>query len=122
MNSQVLPVLWFLAILALIPLALWLLKRSPLGSGLANTQMRLVCILPLSPSQKLLTVEVGEGEDRRWLVLGVTPQQIQTLHVMPPQAALPTAAVAGGFAAQLRQRMGREGQGLEQTSGGSHAQ
>ncbi len=107
MNSQVLPVLWFLAILALIPLALWLLKRSPLGPGLANAQMRLVSILPLSPSQKLLTVEVGEGEDRRWLVLGVTAQQIQTLHVMAPQAILPAAPEAGGFAAQLRQRLAR---------------
>ena len=119
MNSQVLPVLWFLAILALIPLALWLLKRSPMGSGLANAQMRMVAILPLSPSQKLLTVEVGEGEDRRWLVLGVTAQQIQTLHVMPPQASLPAAADAGGFAAQLRQRLAR-GQGDGQGDG--HAQ
>jgi len=115
MNSQVLPVLWFLAILALIPLALWLLKRSPLGPGLANAQMRLVSILPLSPSQKLLTVEVGEGEDRRWLVLGVTAQQIQTLHVMPPQASLPAAAETGGFAAQLRQRLAR-------SNGDGHAQ
>ena len=120
MNSQVLPVLWFLAILAVIPLALWLLKRSPLGSGLASTQMRLVSILPLSPSQKLLTVEVGEGEDRRWLVLGVTAQQIQTLHVMPPQASLPATPAAAGFAMQLRQRMGGEGQG--QGKGGGHAQ
>lgn len=116
MNSQVLPVLWFLAILAVIPLALWLLKRSPLGSGLANSQMRMVSVLPLSPSQKLLTVEVGEGEDRRWLVLGVTAQQIQTLHVMPPQATLPTSQVAeGSFAAQLRQR-------LQRGNGDGHAQ
>jgi len=29
--------------------------------------------------------EVGQGEDRRWLVLGATAQNITTLHVMPPQ-------------------------------------
>lgn len=106
MNSPYLPFLWFVAIVALIPLALWLLKRSPIGSAMGQSQMRLVSALPLSPSQRLLTVEVGQGEDRRWLVLGVSAQSIQTLHVMPPQAELPAAA-QGGFAEQLRQRLGK---------------
>ena len=32
-GSRFTSLLWFLAILALIPLALWLLKRTPLGGG-----------------------------------------------------------------------------------------
>jgi len=106
MNNQLLPLFWFVLILALIPVALWLLKRSPLGGALAQGQMRTVAVLPLSPSQKLVTVEVGQGEDRRWLVLGVSPQHIQTLHVMPPQAELETPA-GGNFADQLRKRLTR---------------
>ena len=38
----------------------------------------------MATNQLLLVVEVGQGEDRRWLVLGATAQSITTLHVMPP--------------------------------------
>ena len=78
-------VLWFLAIVAMIPITLWLLKRTPMGSGTTNQLMRTVAVLPLSPSQRIVTVEVGQGEERRWLVLGITPQTISTLHTMNPQ-------------------------------------
>lgn len=86
MSNGLMPLLSFIAILAMIPVALWLLKRTPLGGAGAHGVMRTVAVLPLSPSQRLLTVEVGSGEDRRWLVLGVTAQQITTLHTMAPQA------------------------------------
>jgi flagellar protein FliO/FliZ len=96
-------VLWFLAIVALIPVTLWLLKRTPMGSGQTNHMMRTVAILPLSPGQRIVTVEVGQGEERRWLVLGVTPQHISTLHSMEPQddAAQPNAAHPAASFAQL---------------------
>jgi flagellar protein FliO/FliZ len=92
-------VLWFLAIVALIPITLWLLKRTPMGNNSTNHLMRTVSILPLSPVQRIVTVEVGQGEERRWLVLGITPQNISTLHTMDPQddaiaPATPTTAAA----------------------------
>ena len=76
---------WFIAILALIPVALWLLKRTPAGGAAAQGLMRSVAVLPLAPNQRLVTVEVGRGDARRWLVLGVTGQSITTLHEMAPQ-------------------------------------
>ncbi len=91
MNSSLVPVLWFLAILALIPLVLWLLKRTPLGGGAQGGHLKTVAQLVIAPSQRIVIVEVGHGDDREWLVLGITGQQIRTLHVMPPQA---DAAVA----------------------------
>ena len=91
MTSTLTPLLWFIAIIAMIPLALWLLKRTPMGGATAQGTMRTIAALPISPNQRLLTVEVGQGDDRRWLVLGVTPQQITTLHVMPPQADVPAS-------------------------------
>lgn len=91
MNNGLLPFLWFLAIVALIPLALWLLKRTPMGGAGGNGQMRVVAQLPIATNQRLLTVEVGQGEDRRWLVLGVTGAQITTLHAMAPQPEAPAA-------------------------------
>ncbi len=81
--------LWFALIIALIPLALWLLKRTPMGGAAAHGILRSVAALPLSASQRIVTVEVGHGESRRWLVLGVTPQSITTLHEMAPQVDLP---------------------------------
>ena len=82
--------LWFVAILVAIPLALWLLKRTPLGGSGGAGVMKSVAMLPLSTSQRIVTVEIGSGDDRRWLVLGVTPGSITTLHTMAPQdAALP---------------------------------
>ncbi|WP_077035937.1 flagellar biosynthetic protein FliO [Pelomonas sp. KK5] len=101
MNNSLLPFLWFIGILCLIPLALWLLKRTPLGGTSHSGSMRVIAALPISPSQRILTVEVGQGEDRKWLVLGVTGQQITTLHVMPPQAEAPGAVQQASFAQLL---------------------
>jgi flagellar protein FliO/FliZ len=103
--------LWFIAIIAMIPLALWLLKRTPMGGATAQGLMRSVAVLPISPQQRIVTIEVGQGADRRWLVLGVTPQNITTLHEMAPQtapSALPGDAAVQGFA-QLLSRFRQPG-------------
>lgn len=92
--------LWFIAILIAIPAVLWLLRQSPLGRmhglrpGGAELPMRTVSSLALSPSQRVVTVEVGEGADRRWLVLGVTPGAISTLHQIDPGALQATAPIS----------------------------
>ena len=103
MASTLGSLLGFAAIVALIPLALWLLKRTPIGGGAAHGVMRTVAMLPISANQRLLTVEVGSGDDRKWLVLGVTNAGIQTLHTMAPQA-LPATAIAHNPFAQLLAR------------------
>lgn len=108
MQSTGLTVLWFLLIIGLIPLSLWVLKRSGMVVGTVPGQEALikpVTHFTLGPGQKLVTVEVGSGEDRKWLVLGVTAQQITTLHTMDPLAELPTASAVGAgsaFASLLR--------------------
>ena len=102
--------LWFVAIIAMIPLALWLLKRSPagamLGGAAAGSTLRSVAALALSTNQRIVTIEVGQGDDRRWLVLGVTAQSITTLHTMTPQAdAAPLPGPAAPGFAQLLGRL-----------------
>ena len=103
MNSVLGPIAAFVAVLVLIPVVLWLLKRTPMGAaaGGAGSGLRLVAALPIAPNQRLVTVEVGQGEDRRWLVLGVTPGGIRTLHTLPPQAEAATAAPLPPFAQLL---------------------
>lgn len=97
--------LWFLVIIAAIPLALWLLKRSPAGARFSGSvdagsgSMRQIASLALSASQRVVTVEVGQGEARRWLVLGVTAQQISPLHtLMPPERSAEVATNGNGSA------------------------
>ena len=88
--------LWFVAILALIPATLWFLKRTPLGGGGGAGVMKSIASLPLSTSQRIVTIEVGSGDERRWLVLGITPSSITTLHSMAPQATEPAGVSAPG--------------------------
>lgn len=117
MGDAGLPLLWFIAIVAMIPLVLWLLKRTPIGgSATGGGAMRTVGVLPLAPGQRVVTVEVGHGEERRWLVLGVTAQQITTLHTLSPQAD-----PAGGAApaTPFAQMLGRFGGGAGERPGAS---
>lgn len=102
-SSGLSSLLWFIAIVAMIPVALWLLKRTPMGGAAGGNVLRSVSVLPLSTSQRIVTVEVGQGESRRWLVLGVTPQSITTLHTMDPQGEPPAPAAppVPGFAQLL---------------------
>ena len=90
--------LWFIVIVVMIPLVLWLIKRSSFGGQLGSTEipapMRLVSSLALAPGQRVITVEVGVGDERRWLVLGVTQQSITTLHSLTASAPAPTAPAA----------------------------
>ena len=93
MNGSILgPLAALAAVLAAIPLVLWLVKRTPLGQAASAGGMRVVAALPLAPNQRVVTVEVGTGDERRWLVLGVTPGGIRTLHSLPPQAPAADAA------------------------------
>ena len=112
-SSGIGSLLWFIAILALIPAALWLLKRTPVGGAGSSPLLRSVAVLPLSASQRIVTVEVGAGESRQWLVLGVTPSSITTLHTMAPvEGALPPVPAAGpAFAGLLAKLHKPDGSG-----------
>ncbi len=105
--------LWFVAIVALIPVVLWLLKRTPLAATQAGGVLRQVAALPLSASQRIVAIEVGQGEARRWLVIGVTPSSITTLHTLeapPAELGESTPHAAAPFAQLLgRLRKGNDG-------------
>ncbi|HET9977868.1 MAG TPA: flagellar biosynthetic protein FliO [Burkholderiaceae bacterium] len=107
-GNAVSSLLWFGVILAAIPVALWLLKRGSAGGATAPGLMRTVAVLPLAPNQRLVTVEVGRGDDRRWLVLGVTGQSIATLHEMAPQAEAVAPTAPPVPFAQLLSRLQRK--------------
>jgi flagellar protein FliO/FliZ len=106
-GSGLTSLLWFIAIIAMIPAALWLLKRTPMGGAGSQGVMRSIAVLPISPNQRIVTVEVGSGDERRWLVLGVTPQSISTLHSMAPQAEVAAQAMPVAPFAQMLDKLRR---------------
>jgi flagellar protein FliO/FliZ len=81
---------WFAVVVLAIPALLWLFKVSPLGRlhgfkpELTECPMKPMASLAIAPGQKLMTVEVGQGPYRRWLVLGVTAGSITTLDRIDP--------------------------------------
>lgn len=96
--SFLVPLLGLALALGSIPLVLWLIKRSRRGDlspRVVPGGVRVVSQAVLSPQQRLVTVEVGEGIDRCWLVLGVTAQQISVLHRLAPPLQEDEAACGG---------------------------
>ncbi|MFN9771203.1 MAG: flagellar biosynthetic protein FliO [Burkholderiales bacterium] len=65
----------FVAVVALIPAALWVLKRLQTGAGRSGRAVTLVGGLNLGPRERIAIVE---AEGRRWM-LGVTGQSISLL-------------------------------------------
>jgi flagellar protein FliO/FliZ len=127
MTSSWTALLWLIVVVAAIPAALWLLKRSGmagrLGAGSAGIGLKQVGALALGPQQRLVAVEVGSGEQRQWLLLGVTPQQVSTLQVLQqwPGAAEVASAPntpAGSFGVELARRLHGASQGKAQREDG----
>ncbi|MBT9598389.1 MAG: flagellar biosynthetic protein FliO [Vitreoscilla sp.] len=97
-STSLVPLLAFVAIIALIPIALWLLRRSGYAGAGQDGLLRTVSSLSLSPSQKVMVVELGQGATARWLVLGVSAERITPLTTLdaplevPPSLRTPQAA------------------------------
>lgn len=106
----------FVAVVALIPLALWMLKRVQAGPAGAARLVNLAGGLTLGPRERVVVVE---ADGRRWL-LGVTGQSISLIAELDPSAPVPAtgdgpppAGTPQGFPpnpfAQLLDRMKRHG-------------
>lgn len=102
MWPTLLLVILFVAVMAALP---WLVRRLqqknllPRGMGMTRGASALPAqvlgTLAIGPQQRVLTVQLGEGEQAVRLVLGVTAQQIQCLHVLQePSASLQSARAA----------------------------
>ena len=84
----------FVAAMACLP---WLVRRLqqknllPRGMGMARgatpVPAQVLGSLAIGPQQRVVTVQVGEGDEAVRLVLGVSTQQIQCLHVLKEQSA-----------------------------------
>lgn len=81
-------VLGLAVVVALILLCAWVARRSGIASrASAGMPARLVGSMALGPRERIIVLQVEET----WLVVGVTPGGMQTLHTLP---AAPTPAAS----------------------------
>lgn len=86
-GSSVLQMLFGLAlVLGLLIGGLWLLKRLTTPMSGVNSLMRVVGGTAIGTRERIVIVELGQT----WLVLGVTPNSINTLAEMPRQPLPPS--------------------------------
>ena len=89
----------FIAAVAALP---WLLRRwqqrQSVGRAGGGPSAKVLSTVAVGPTKRVVTVEVGDAGQRACLVLGVTAQHIQCLHVL---ASTSTAAGAASFAGTL---------------------
>jgi flagellar protein FliO/FliZ len=100
MTTSLMPLLAFLLVIAMIPVALWMMKRAGIGGGApAGGVLRHVGQLSLGTSQRVTIVEIAVGTERHWLVLGVTGERVTQLASYPAPDVAPTPSAPAHTAA-----------------------
>ena len=86
------------AVVVMIFLTAWLIKRFTGLSPINNRQIKVVASLPVGARERLVLVEVGGQQ----MLLGVTPQQINTLHRFEEPVVVPDKPGQMDFAQRLQ--------------------
>ena len=98
MTQTLAVVVLFVVAISFLP---WLVRRLQLrqaGLGGGSAGSRVLTQVAVGPQQRVVTVEVQHEGQRAVLVLGVTAQQIQCMHVLPAGGA---ALVPASFATEM---------------------
>jgi flagellar protein FliO/FliZ len=89
-----------LFVLASIAVVAWLLRRSTHFTSSANGQLKVIGGLSLGPRERAVLMQVGDKQ----LLVGITPHQIQTLHVLEePIIETEKTDKSEGFSSRLQQ-------------------
>ncbi|MFC4621722.1 FliO/MopB family protein [Comamonas nitrativorans] len=84
----------------------WQLRRQ-VTQGVVQVQTQVLGAVAIGPGQRVVTVQVQRGDAMACLVLGVTAQSIQCLHVLPDAPAASSGATAD-FAQALVTEQGKD--------------
>jgi flagellar protein FliO/FliZ len=79
MGGVVQMLLGLVVVLAMVGVAAWFLKRVMTLRGSEVGPIRVISSTAVGQRERVVLVEVGET----WLVVGVAPGQVRTLHSMP---------------------------------------
>lgn len=85
-------------VLGLLLLIAWVLRQGRTGSFGHNGVIKVIASTAISPRERVVVVEMGE----EWLVLGVAPGSVRTLHVRP-KGTVDTTESQRPFADWLKQ-------------------
>lgn len=97
-----------LIVLGVIVGAAWLLKRAQgRHGGPGSGVLRHVSAVAVGPRERVVIVEVADT----WLVLGVAPGQVRSLHTLPKQTLPEETAASPRFADWLARARGEERRG-----------
>ena len=102
-----------LLVLAAVVLVAWILKRINLPQHGAGSVLKVISGVAVGQRERIVLVEVNDT----WLVVGVAPGQVRTLHSMP-KADLPipqgetSPGMDGKFQGWLKQMMEKRNAGL----------
>ena len=88
-----------LIILGLLFGTAWLARKLSGGKGFGQGGMKIVGGVALGPRERIVLVEVGET----WLVIGIVPGQIRTLHQLPKGSNSDLAPTVGATEAPFAQ-------------------
>mgnify|MGYP003684281659 CR=1 FL=1 len=93
--------LGLLFVIGLVFALAWILKRVGQGSLVGGQQMKVVAAMPMGTRERIALIDVG-GQH---ILLGITPSQINTLHVFEEPIDLNKAPDASGsdFSAKLKE-------------------
>jgi flagellar protein FliO/FliZ len=86
----------FSLILAAVALVAWIMKRINLPQHGAASLLKVISGVAVGPRERVVLMEVNDT----WLIVGVAPGQVRTLHTMPkgvmPSASSQTGSVQDG--------------------------
>jgi len=105
-------ILSLLLVLAAVVLVAWILKRINLPQHGAGSVLKVITGVAVGQRERIVLVEVKDT----WLVVGVAPGQVRTLHSMPkadlpiPQGETPPG-MDGKFQGWLKQMMEKRNAG-----------
>ncbi len=104
-TSSLLVLVVMIGALAALP---WLLKRWQQRQRLSSqattgVSTQVLSSVVVGQQQRVVTIEVGQGAQKTCLVLGVTPQSIQCLHVLSQPHSAPVLSAASDFAGAMAQ-------------------
>jgi flagellar protein FliO/FliZ len=77
----------------------WLARKLSGGKGFGQGGMKIIGGVALGPRERIVLVEVGET----WLVIGIVPGQIRTLHQLPKGTTVDIDPAAGSTEAPFAQ-------------------
>lgn len=102
-KAMISMVLGLLAVLAIIFICAWLVKRMSGLQGANNSAMRVVSVIAVGPRERIALVDVGGTQ----VLVGITPQNIRRLHVFDEPVVETGRKGEGDFASRLQAMLAR---------------